>query len=89
MLSPMKGFVFFLAVTMVLAGCGGGDAPSAEQAEMPTPALPDNITITPVAEVAPSTGEADKPGKLALGKQPKRNQPGGMPTTKPNPETKP
>ena len=35
--------------------------PPVEQAEMPTPALPDNITITPVAEVAPSTGEADEP----------------------------
>ncbi len=89
LLSPMKGFVFFLAVTMVLAGCGGGDAPPAEQAEMPTPALPDNITITPVAEVAPSTGEADEPGKLTLGKPPKKIQPGAKPTPKPNPETKP
>ena len=71
MLSPMKGFVFFFAVGMVLSGCGGGDGPPAEQAEMPTPALPDNITITPVAEVAPSTGEPDQPGKLTLGKPPK------------------
>ena len=89
MLSPMKGFVFFLAVTMVLAGCSGGDAPPAEQAEMPTPALPDNITITPVAEVAPSTGEADEPGKLTLGKPSKKIQLGAKPTPKPNPETKP
>ena len=84
----MKGFVFFLAVTMVLAGCSGGDAPPEEQAEMPTPALPDNIKITPVAELAPSTGEADEPGKLTLGKPPKKIQPGAKPTPKPNPETK-
>ena len=88
LLSSMKGFVFFLTVAMVAVGCGGGDAPPAEQAEMPTPALPDNITITPVAEVAPSTGEADEPGKLTLGKASKKIQPGAKSTPKPNPETK-
>jgi antitoxin component YwqK of YwqJK toxin-antitoxin module len=88
LLSPMKGFVFFLTVAMVAVGCGGGDAPPAEQAEMPKPTLPDNITITPVAEVAPSTGEADKPGKLTLGKPPKETLPEVNPTPKPNPETK-
>jgi hypothetical protein len=81
----MKGLVFFLGVAMVTAGCGGGDAPPAEQAETPKPAVPDNITITPIAEVAPSTGEADKLGKLTLGKPPKEIQP----EAKPAPAAKP
>ena len=90
LLSPMKGFAFFLTVAMVLVGCGGGDAPPAEQAskETPKPALPDNITVTPVAEITPSTGEAGQPGKLTLGKPPKEIQQEAKPTPEPNPETK-
>lgn len=88
LLSSMKGFVFFLTVAMVAVGCGGRDASPAEQAEMPTPALPDNITITPVAEVAPSTGEPDQPGKLTLGKPPKDAASEAKPTPKPEAETK-
>jgi hypothetical protein len=89
LLSPMKGFVFFLVLSMVLVGCSGGDAPPVEQGEMPAPALPENITITPVEDTAPSTSEADEPGKLTLGKPPKKIQPGVKTTSKPNPETKP
>jgi len=81
LLSPMKGFVLFLTVAMVTVGCGGGDAPTAEQAsaEAPKPVLPDNITVTPVAEVDSPKGEADPSGKLTLGKAPKENQPEAKP----------
>ena len=89
LLSPMKCFVLFLVVSMVLVGCSGGDAPPVEQGEIPVPALPENITITPVEDASPATGEAEELGKLTLGKPPKKIQPGDETASKPNPETKP
>ena len=91
LLSPMKDSVIFLAVTMVLMGCGGGDAPPAEQASTETSksALPDNVTVTPVAKVDPFEEEAHQPGTLTLGQPSKETQPGVEPATEPTPKPAP
>lgn len=81
----MKGYVFFLTVAMVLMGCSGGDAPTADQAsgKSEKAAMPDNVTVTPVAKVDRSSkGEDAQPGKLTLGHPPKETQPGVEPVTK-------
>ena len=88
LLSPMKGYVFFLMVAMLLMGCSGGDAPPVEQASTKSEkaVMPDNVTVTPVAKVDSPKGEDAQPGKLTLGHPPKETQHGVEPVTKPNPK---
>ena len=47
LLSPMKEFLFLLAMAVVLVGCGGGDSPPDQSAaaETPKPALADRQSV--------------------------------------------